>query len=286
MGRKPCCPKEGLNRGAWTAMEDDILVSYIRKHGEGRWGTLPKRAGLKRCGKSCRLRWLNYLRPGIKRGNISDDEEELIIRLHRLLGNRWSLIAGRLPGRTDNEIKNYWNTTLGKKVRGDVVMSSSRSKQQHQPSAVSSIIIRSRPSASEPASDAAPDEAAVGRPSPEPNTSPVRTKALRCTARVPVAPRAAAPASNGGRPPDEAADERVHHAVEAAEDCLAEDDLSIDLDFDMGDLGFLSPWRGEGCGAAANGVVGPGGQFVGGEADMEALLMGTAGDDDVEFAWF
>jgi myb proto-oncogene protein len=45
-------------------------------------------AGLKRCGKSCRLRWLNYLRPGIKRGNISDDEEELIIRLHRLLGNR------------------------------------------------------------------------------------------------------------------------------------------------------------------------------------------------------
>lgn len=223
MGRKPCCSKEGLNRGAWTAMEDEILVSYINKHGEGKWGSLPKRAGpwswhhlslalpalhqfvrhwrdfgvrslyyllpfcllclcvhcslpritlscdykekritlscikkkkttygqnfsahdvvrfaishcnwnrgqvcsegdykwsdawkqemlwditrlptattrshwrrrdvagLKRCGKSCRLRWLNYLRPGIKRGNISDDEEELIIRLHRLLGNR------------------------------------------------------------------------------------------------------------------------------------------------------------------------------------------------------
>lgn len=116
MGRSPCCSKEGMNRGAWTVMEDKILTSYIKAHGEGKWRNLPKRAGLKRCGKSCRLRWLNYLRPDIKRGNISLDEEELIIRLHKLLGNRWSLIAGRLPGRTDNEIKNYWNTTLGKKL--------------------------------------------------------------------------------------------------------------------------------------------------------------------------
>ncbi|KAF4368936.1 hypothetical protein F8388_021548 [Cannabis sativa] len=117
MGRSPCCSKEGLNRGAWTAMEDRILSEYIKVHGEGKWRSLPKRAGLKRCGKSCRLRWLNYLRPDIKRGNISPDEEELIIRLHNLLGNRWSLIAGRLPGRTDNEIKNYWNTNIGKKVQ-------------------------------------------------------------------------------------------------------------------------------------------------------------------------
>nr|BCB17002.1 MYB transcription factor [Mangifera indica] len=117
MGRSPCCVKEGLNRGAWTAREDKILKDYIAEHGEGRWRNLPKEAGLKRCGKSCRLRWLNYLRPDIKRGNISPDEEELIIRLHKLLGNRWSLIAGRLPGRTDNEIKNYWNTNLAKKLQ-------------------------------------------------------------------------------------------------------------------------------------------------------------------------
>nr|A0A4D6Q4S0.1 RecName: Full=Transcription factor MYB1; AltName: Full=Myb-related protein 1; Short=CcMYB2 [Crocosmia x crocosmiiflora]QCF41221.1 transcription factor [Crocosmia x crocosmiiflora] len=116
MGRRPCCSKEGLNRGAWSAREDKVLKDYINTHGEGKWRDLPRRAGLKRCGKSCRLRWLNYLRPDIKRGNISYDEEELIIRLHKLLGNRWSLIAGRLPGRTDNEIKNYWNTYLSKKV--------------------------------------------------------------------------------------------------------------------------------------------------------------------------
>ncbi|KAJ7951529.1 Myb transcription factor [Quillaja saponaria] len=124
MGRRPCCSKdEGLNRGAWTATEDKLLTDYVKTHGEGKWRNLPKRAvlfmhaGLKRCGKSCRLRWLNYLRPDIKRGNITHDEDDLIIRLHNLLGNRWSLIAGRLPGRTDNEIKNYWNTNLVKRLQ-------------------------------------------------------------------------------------------------------------------------------------------------------------------------
>ncbi|PQM37814.1 transcription factor WER-like [Prunus yedoensis var. nudiflora] len=115
MGRRPCCSKEGVKRGPWTAQEDKLLADYIRAHGEGKWSSVSKQAGLKRCGKSCRLRWLNYLRPNIKRGNITQDEEDLIIRLHKLLGNRWSLIAGRIPGRTDNEIKNYWNSNLCKK---------------------------------------------------------------------------------------------------------------------------------------------------------------------------
>ncbi|CAL9136586.1 unnamed protein product [Musa textilis] len=133
MGRRPCCSKEGLNRGAWSAREDQILTDYITTHGEGKWRDLPKRAGLKRCGKSCRLRWLNYLRPDIKRGNITEDEENLIVRLHALLGNRWSLIAGRLPGRTDNEIKNYWNTYLCKKTSPQLcIRGSSKRKENKQ----------------------------------------------------------------------------------------------------------------------------------------------------------
>ncbi|CBI29955.3 unnamed protein product, partial [Vitis vinifera] len=114
--KTPCCTKVGLKRGPWTPEEDELLANYVKREGEGRWRTLPKRAGLLRCGKSCRLRWMNYLRPSVKRGQIAPDEEDLILRLHRLLGNRWSLIAGRIPGRTDNEIKNYWNTHLSKKL--------------------------------------------------------------------------------------------------------------------------------------------------------------------------
>ncbi|PRQ15925.1 putative transcription factor MYB-HB-like family [Rosa chinensis] len=114
--RKPCCEKTEMTKGAWSIQEDQKLIDYIQKHGEGCWNSLPKAAGLRRCGKSCRLRWINYLRPDLKRGSFGEDEEDLIIRLHTLLGNRWSLIAGRLPGRTDNEVKNYWNSHLKKKL--------------------------------------------------------------------------------------------------------------------------------------------------------------------------
>ncbi|XP_059649581.1 myb-related protein 308-like [Cornus florida] len=114
--RKPCCEKQDTNKGAWSKQEDQKLVEYIQTHGEGCWRTLPQAAGLLRCGKSCRLRWINYLRPDLKRGNFAEDEEDLIIKLHALLGNRWSLIAGRLPGRTDNEVKNYWNSHLRRKL--------------------------------------------------------------------------------------------------------------------------------------------------------------------------
>ncbi|GLT83061.1 hypothetical protein SLE2022_013730 [Rubroshorea leprosula] len=116
MGRAPCCDKNGLKKGPWTPEEDKKLIDYIQKHGYGNWRMLPKNAGLLRCGKSCRLRWTNYLRPDIKRGKFSFEEEEAIIQLHRILGNKWSVIAARLPGRTDNEIKNYWNTHIRKRL--------------------------------------------------------------------------------------------------------------------------------------------------------------------------
>lgn len=116
MGRTPCCEKAHTIKGAWSKEEDEALIAYIRAHGEGSWRSLPKAAGLQRCGKSCRLRWINYLRPDLKRGSFSTEEDELIITLHSMLGNKWSLIASRLPGRTDNEIKNYWNTHIKRKL--------------------------------------------------------------------------------------------------------------------------------------------------------------------------
>uniref|UniRef100_A0A453CI01 HTH myb-type domain-containing protein n=1 Tax=Aegilops tauschii subsp. strangulata TaxID=200361 RepID=A0A453CI01_AEGTS len=129
MGRAPCCEKMGLKRGPWTPEEDKILVAHIHSHGHSNWRALPKQAGeslrltnasppsslsrrgvqgaqdpsltsvfcavfagLLRCGKSCRLRWINYLRPDIKRGNFTDEEEQSIIQLHQLLGNRCLLL--------------------------------------------------------------------------------------------------------------------------------------------------------------------------------------------------
>ncbi|CAK9138099.1 unnamed protein product [Ilex paraguariensis] len=117
MGRPPCCDKIGVKKGPWTPEEDITLVSYIQEHGPGNWRVVPTNTGLLRCSKSCRLRWTNYLRPGIRRGNFTDHEEKMIIHLQALLGNRWAAIASYLPQRTDNDIKNYWNTHLKKKLK-------------------------------------------------------------------------------------------------------------------------------------------------------------------------
>lgn len=105
---------QGKKRGAWSKEEDMLLKKCVEIYGEGRWHLVPLRAGLNRCRKSCRLRWVNYLCPNIKRGYFTADEVDLLTRLHKLLGNRWSLIAGRIPGRTANDVKNFWNTHIAK----------------------------------------------------------------------------------------------------------------------------------------------------------------------------
>lgn len=106
-----------MRRGPWSTEEDAKLMNHVAKHGVGRWSDIPRLAGIERGGKSCRLRWLNYLRPDLKRAALSQEEEDLIIQLHSIIGNSWTLIAACLPGRTDNGVKNFWNASIKHKLR-------------------------------------------------------------------------------------------------------------------------------------------------------------------------
>ncbi|XP_066315477.1 myb-related protein 308-like [Miscanthus floridulus] len=205
MGRSPCCEKAHTNKGAWTKEEDQRLIAYIKAYGEGCWRSLPKAADLLRCGKSCRLRWMNYLRPDLKRGNFTDDDDEIIIKLHALLGNKWSLIAGQLPGRTDNEIKNYWNTHIKRKL-----LSRGIDPQTHRPLSGGSAAAGSGLTSSSTA----------GFPSP----APAPTRPARPAIAIPPNVMFARPA-----PPDDG-----HSSSGGSTDAPRCPDLNLDLDLSVG----------------------------------------------------
>lgn len=91
-----CADGGTLKKGPWTSAEDAILVTYVTKHGEGNWNSVQKHSGLFRCGKSCRLRWANHLRPNLKKGAFSPEEERTIVELHAKLGNKWARMAAQV----------------------------------------------------------------------------------------------------------------------------------------------------------------------------------------------
>ncbi|KAH9320064.1 hypothetical protein KI387_021833, partial [Taxus chinensis] len=136
--------KDVLRKGPWMPEEDEILIEYVRQYGARDWNSIGAKGLLPRTGKSCRLRWVNKLKPDLKSVAVafwhrsgckfSPEEENLVMEMQGKLGNKWAKIASYLPGRTDNDVKNFWSTRQKRMMRalqGPRGVSSNADRVQH-----------------------------------------------------------------------------------------------------------------------------------------------------------
>uniref|UniRef100_A0A803LWY8 Uncharacterized protein n=1 Tax=Chenopodium quinoa TaxID=63459 RepID=A0A803LWY8_CHEQI len=111
MKKKGFKDQSNIRKGPWSAEEDEVLIDFINKNGPRDWSSIQSKGLLPRTGKSCRLRWVNKLRPNLKVGcKFSAEEERIVVELQARLGNKWATIASHLTGRTDNDVKNFWSS--------------------------------------------------------------------------------------------------------------------------------------------------------------------------------
>lgn len=120
------------SKGSWSVEEDEKLTQLVGSFGPKSWSTIATFFSTK-AGKQCRERWHNHLNPDISKSKFTEEEDQILISSHRIFGNRWALIAKHLPGRTDNCIKNRWNSTIRRRIKLESSETKSDRSKESQP---------------------------------------------------------------------------------------------------------------------------------------------------------